>query len=255
MNFLRLIKAEFVMLIGELKHYYFNYIFYNLGILIFFIGVIYNFDASNGIIMTLIGLIFWHTIISSMSYVCNVIQDEALMGTLEQLFLSETSILKILFSKIIVNMVFTIVKVSLLFLICFVVYYNQIEFDLTIWFWLESFVLLMGLTITSYCFGLLLGGVALYFKRISSFIQVLSNILLFFSGVVGQVSNNTIGYFITPIPSVMNIIEESLLSPGTIPSLDVLAFIVISLCYIIISLTTFQKLLYKTKYNGKLANY
>lgn len=32
---LKLIKAEILMLYGELKHYYFNYIFYNLGIVIF----------------------------------------------------------------------------------------------------------------------------------------------------------------------------------------------------------------------------
>ena len=125
MNFINLVKAEFVMLIGELKHYYFNYIFYNIGILLFFIGIIHNFDESNGIIMTLVGLVFWHSIISSMSYICNVIQDEALMGTLEQLFLSETPILEIFFSKIIVNLVFIVVKVAILFL--FVFYFSIIK--------------------------------------------------------------------------------------------------------------------------------
>lgn len=255
MNFYNLIKAEFVMLIGELKHYYFNYIFYNLGILLFFIGVIYNFDKSNGIIMTLTGLIFWHSIISSMSYICGVIQDEALMGTLEQLFLSDTPILKIFFSKIVVNLVFIVFKVAILFIICYLFYYNQVEQSISLWFIIEGLILLIGLNITAYCFGILLGGIALYFKRISSFVQVLSNILLFFSGIMAGSKIGIIQYYITPIPSALKIINQSLLYPGNIIIGDYIVFSLISLFYIIVSIIVFNKLLYMTKYNGKLANY
>ena len=88
---LKLIKAEILMLYGELKHYYFNYIFYNLGIVIFFIGIIKNFDFKDNVILQIVSLITWHIITSSISYLCNVIQDEAVMGTLEQLFLSKAN--------------------------------------------------------------------------------------------------------------------------------------------------------------------
>ena len=86
----KLIKAEILMLYGELKHYYFNYIFYNLGIVIFFIGIIKNFDFKDNVILQIVSLITWHIITSSISYLCNVIQDEAVMGTLEQLFFNQS---------------------------------------------------------------------------------------------------------------------------------------------------------------------
>ena len=85
--------------------------------------------------------------------------------------------------------------------------------------------------------------------------QVLSNILLFFSGIMGGGKLNKIQYYITPIPSSLKIIKQSLMHPGKIVVGDYLTFILISLFYIIISIIVFKKLLYLTKYNGKLANY
>ncbi|MDU2709915.1 MAG: ABC transporter ATP-binding protein, partial [Finegoldia magna] len=130
----RLIKAEILMLYGELKHYYFNYIFYNLGIVIFFIGIIKNFDFKDNVILQIVSLITWHIITSSISYLCNVIQDEAVMGTLEQLFLSKANILKIFLSKVIVNVMFTLAKSIILFCICLLVFHKNIDTKITFYF-------------------------------------------------------------------------------------------------------------------------
>ena len=249
----KLIKAEILMLYGELKHYYFNYIFYNLGIVIFFIGIIKNFDFRDNVILQIVSLITWHIITSSISYLCNVIQDEAVMGTLEQLFLTKANILKIFFSKVIVNVMFTLAKSIILFCICLLVFHKNIDTKITFYFVIITLIVEILMAIGSYSFGLFLGGIALYFKRISSFVQVISNILLFFSGILITIKPNNILYYILPIPSGIDIVRLSLY--GSLKIKPILIFMVITMVYIIVSIIVSNKLMKKTKKDGVLGNY
>ena len=60
----RLIKAEWTMLMGEIKQYYLNYIFYNAGMVILFFGLFYNYyyEASDTkVLAMLICAILWQT--------------------------------------------------------------------------------------------------------------------------------------------------------------------------------------------------
>lgn len=118
---LRILKAEFTMLLGELKNYYLNYIFYNLSMVILFIGIFYNNYSNSSHIETLTMLftaVLWQICTSSLNYLCNLIQDESMMGTLEQMFLCKTNFFKIIFIKMLVNQVFDIIKGFVLFIIC-----------------------------------------------------------------------------------------------------------------------------------------
>ena len=109
------------------------------------------------------------------------------------------------------------------------------------------------MAIGSYSFGLFLGGIALYFKRISSFVQVISNILLFFSGILITIKPNNILYYILPIPSGIDIVRLSLY--GSLKIKPILIFKVITMVYIIVSIIVFNKLMNKTKKDGVLGNY
>lgn len=250
---MKLIRAEMLMLFGELKHYYFNYIFYNLGIVILFIGMIKNFEFKDNIILEIVSLITWHIITSSISYLCNVIQDEAVMGTLEQLFLTKANILKIFFSKVVVNVLFTLTKSIILFVMCLLVFHKSLDTKITIYFITTVLLVEIIMATGSYSFGLLLGGIALYFKRISSFVQVISNILLFFSGILVTINPNNILYYLLPIPSGIDIIKGAINKSINFQSF--ITFILITSVYIIISIIVFNKLMNKTKKDGVLGNY
>ena len=88
-TFFYLIKAEALMLFGELKTYFLNYVFYNIGLIILFTGLMYNYGSS---ISLLLALVLWHATTSSTSYLSSLIYEEAMMGTLEQIFLTKTKI-------------------------------------------------------------------------------------------------------------------------------------------------------------------
>lgn len=242
-----------LMLYGELKHYYFNYIFYNLGMIIFFIGLIKNFNFKEHIILQIVSLITWHIITSSLSYLCDVVQDEAVMGTLEHLFLTKTGILKIFLSKVVVNILFTLFKSILMFIICMLVFSKQVSIPITVSFVSVTVLIEIIMATAGYSFGLVLGGIAFYFKRISSFVQVITNLLLFFSGILINIDRGNILYYILPIPSGMNIIKGAIF--GNLQGHDVIIFLMITIVYILCSLLFFKKLLNRTKMDGVLGNY
>ncbi len=90
------------MLIGEIKQYYLNYIFYNTGMVILFFGLFYNYYSEaddTKVLAMLICAILWQICTNGLQYLCYLIQDEAMMGTLEQMFLTRTSFSQFYFQK------------------------------------------------------------------------------------------------------------------------------------------------------------
>ena len=119
---LKLMKAECVMYLGELKQYWVNYVFYNISLLIMFMGLFYSFGATepinSGAVAMLYGLVAWQLCTSELSYFANVVEEEAMMGTLEQIFMTRTSVLKVLTGKFVVTFLFDICKAVILFSLC-----------------------------------------------------------------------------------------------------------------------------------------
>lgn len=259
--FRKIIKAEFTMLIGEIKQYYLNYIFYNLSIVLLFYGLFYNFfssDSSSEIISTLVCLVLWQICSNALQYLCYVIQDEAMMGTLEQMFVSKTNFIHILLAKIIVNMSFVLFKGILLFLVCSIIF-GQIGTILTIDFqvWMAAFLICTITTFTFYCIGAIFGGLALYFKRISSILSIVDYLLLFFTGILNDVNSTNIVFRsllnILPITQSNYLINRIFSSNFDIFS--VVLFLIVCLCFVLFSDLCLLLLIKKAKENGKLGQY
>ena len=66
----------------------------------------------------LYGLVAWQLCTSELSYFANVVEEEAMMGTLEQIFMTRTSVLKVLTGKFVVTFLFDICKAVILFSLC-----------------------------------------------------------------------------------------------------------------------------------------
>ena len=59
---------------------------------------------------------------SALTYISSVIEEEAMLGTLEQMFMTRTNIIYIYTAKIIVNLAFNIVKALISFLIVIILF-------------------------------------------------------------------------------------------------------------------------------------
>ena len=251
-SFFSLVKAEFVMLFGELKNYRVNYIFYNIGLIIFFCGMLYNYQTS---FILLIALVLWQATTSSTGYLSSVIYDEAMMGTLEQIFLTKTKVQTVMASKIVVNICFTIFKSFVLLLICYCFFANSIVFSLTLPVILLIVLVFILTVFPFYMLGEFFGGLSLYYKRVSSVLNVFNNILLLFSGVFTTVDINNPIFYLTPLPSAIELIKIFYTNNYANFYYVLITFIVIGLIYCVLGRVTFNMFINKAKRDGKLNQY
>jgi ABC-type polysaccharide/polyol phosphate export permease len=254
-----LLRAEITMLIGELKQYALNYIFYNLGALAIFIGLFITVNQSDGGMSLLFGLVMWQIASGAIGYLGYIVQDEAMLGTLEQIFMTRTSIFKVFLSKVVVNLCFSLVKAMILFAIC--VFLFGIQGELFLLGGKNCLLVLFIIIVTEisfYMMGLMFGGLALFFKRVSNVVQLLNYVLLFFTNITVQISSlpSVIQIFSATVPIrwAMDMIR-CIVNENSIRFYDVVGFLVSAFCYCIIGVIVFLFSVRKAKDKGKLAGY
>lgn len=260
---MRLIKAEALMFIGELKQYYLNYIFFNLGLITMFIGLFYTFNqnaAKQEAAILLIGLIIWQLCTSAFTYFIGVIEDEALMGTLEQILMTRTSILRVLFTKAFVTSIFNVLKSVVIFVICLLFFRCS---DVFIHLGIKNLIIISItiFTLASFYFlGLFAAGLALFYKRVRAVAQIVNYILLFFSNITIAIELLPIAFqpigYIVPISWAMRIIRELVFNDGiTIIGQNILGLILSTALRGIIGLFGFNLSMDRAKKSGKLGHY
>lgn len=260
MNLINLIKAEVVMFKGELKSYSLNYIFYNIGLLFLFIGLFYSVDSSEiGTRASLLyGLITWQLSISSLTYISEVIEDEALTGTLEQLFLTRTSETGVFLVKILISSAFAIVKSAVLFLIC-VTAFNMWGDLINLKGLNLLFLVLIIINMLSFgVMGLAFGGISLYKKKTQSFLNMISYALLFFSNTTVKTTSlpAVVRGFSYMIPLTwFNKYVDEIINTNSYLNENLMYFIALSVVYMLLGYFVFVKLLNKAKEDGKLGQY
>ncbi len=249
------------MLIGEIKQYYLNYIFYNTGMVILFFGLFYNYYSEaddTKVLAMLICAILWQICTNGLQYLCYLIQDEAMMGTLEQMFLTRTSFFSILFSKIFVNMIFVILKGIILFFICAVLFHKvSMLMSVGLLKYIEIVTVIIITVFSFYCIGGVFGGLSLYYKRISSILNVVNYFLLMFTGIIGDINsyNVFLRYIIRIIPVTnANILINEILSDH-VKLQDVLLFAETVLIFFVGGNVVLNLLIKKAKREGKLGQY
>lgn len=257
----RLIKAEWTMLMGEIKQYYLNYIFYNAGMVILFFGLFYNYyyeAVDTDVLAMLICAILWQVCTNGIQYLCYLIQDEAMMGTLEQMFLTKTNFFAILFSKIFVNLLFVILKGVLLFFVCTVMF-DKVSMLASVGLlkYIEIIVIIIITLFSFYCIGGVFGGLSLYYKRISSILNVVDYFLLMFTGIIGDINSYhpVFRYIIRIIPITnANILISEILSDN-VKSGDVILFAETVFSFLVVGVIVLKLLIRKAKKEGKLGQY
>lgn len=161
----------------EFKRYFFNSISFVATILIFFYLIFFglkavgggtpNFgDTLDGII---VGYFMWLMFITSFQGVSWGIIEEAQRGTLEQVFASPVPFEFQLFSRIVGDLLLNIAFVVPLMYFAAFTTGRTLGFDLITLLYLLLIGVLSALGV-----GMMIGGVALIFKRISSFVQILT---------------------------------------------------------------------------------
>jgi ABC-type polysaccharide/polyol phosphate export permease len=158
-----------------------------------------------------------------------------------------------------VAIMIALVKAMILFTICVFVF--GIQGELFLLGWRKCLLVLLIIIVTEisfYMMGLMFGGLALFFKRVSNVVQLLNYVLLFFTNITVQISE--MPYVIqifsatVPIRWAMDMIR-CIINGKRISGYDVMGFLISAFCYCIIGVTVFLFCVRKAKDKGRLAGY
>lgn len=186
MKLVYLIYAEVLKIIGDIKSYWFNYIFGNLNIFFMFLGILYTFSfnrqSKENIFILLFGMMIWYYGVHAIDLIAIIVEEEIELGTLQQLYMTKTSFITVLFNRIISQIIFDSIKGIFVFILCLITFKIPFEFlvDLN---WAPIFFIFI-LTISGlYGIGYAIAGLSLVFKQTLSIASSCSNLLLFFTGI------------------------------------------------------------------------
>lgn len=180
----RAFLANFEKSFAEFRRYYFNSISSIATFLIFFYLLFFGVKAVGGSTLNLsstldgiiVGYFMWIMFIFSFQGVAWGIIEEAQRGTLEQVFSSPIAFEYQMFFRMICDFLFNVaLAIPLMYFVAFTTN-RKIGFDLP-----TLLYLLIAGTVSALGIGMILGGIALIFKRISSFIQIVTIGSLFFT--------------------------------------------------------------------------
>lgn len=171
---IKILQGEFVRQIREMKRYSFQTIFSMLFLNIIFLGIFYGLKSfspdieSSSLTNLIVGYCVWLMISTAYSTSSRDIAHEDETGTLEQVFLANASILRVLLIRLLVALVLGLVMTAIILFWTMLVTSKWVSIPL------EAVAILLLSLPSAMGIGLLMGGFALYFKRIMPLIAALN---------------------------------------------------------------------------------
>ncbi|WP_028776948.1 ABC transporter permease [Shimazuella kribbensis] len=273
MGFLYVLRAEFVKSKGFYKRYVMDTFGFVASQILLFIGLFYTIFQnstwnSHVFFQLLIGVFIWYMGISAVAQFSFILQEEREIGTLEQIYLTRTSLIKMLIGRAVSTFVFELISGIALIVIIFYILSIITSVPLDAFFQLHisltALLFLLLLTMLGiYGFSFLLAGLALIFKRIGAFTITFHYLFLFFTGITLSDSKlpSFFGFISKFLPitwgclNLKNMIMKSMNFQQIINSSAFSWLLVNTGIYIIIGLSFFLVAEKKARKNGTIGSY
>jgi len=250
------LKAEIFKFYWDIKRYLFNY---SVGIIaegIFILGLYWallKYKDSPEILM--IGLIMWLFARSALSDASSMIGEERYYGTFERLSTTKSSLIVILISRIIVNFLYSTLRVLIIASLMVLIFRPNLSF---LFFKINIFLFItfIFLIASMYCWGFIICGLQIIWKKVGAIVPIVEYIFLVFSGII--VDTDKIPTFLKPISNIipiswgLKILKETDLNRIMIYLIFLIIYTIISL---IIGLYIFNFSISHTKKTGQYGFY
>ncbi len=183
------VRADFVKYLAEFRYYGFNYFFGVMGSVVLFLGITAVAARSGGVspeafFKMLMGFMLWWYAMSLMYEMSFIAWEDAVLGTLEHVYMSPMPFSLILFSRGLSAFIRDTAWFILMAGVILVVYRllgGNLSLPSVNW---AGVALIFPFPVASAMFlGVFFFGLALVFKRVGSATALVQWVLLFFSGV------------------------------------------------------------------------
>ncbi|MCR6850431.1 ABC transporter permease [Bacillus sp. IBL03825] len=192
-QFIYIFRAEFCKFKGEFKRYYIDSFGDIIAYVVLFCGIFFTvfkeYEWSNEAFFQLIlGLFVWYIAIGAIANFTFILQEEMELGTLEQIYLTRSPIIKILIGRALGSFAFDLLSgiiLSLCTAIAISLFTKKYFFSILTLnvSWISLVIVMILIMLGIYGFSFILAGISLVYKRISAIVGVLNNIFLFFTGI------------------------------------------------------------------------
>ncbi|QKS69844.1 ABC transporter permease [Paenalkalicoccus suaedae] len=267
------LHAEFHKFKGMFRRYYVDSAAEIVSYLVLFIGLFYTiFQTAANIeamlFQLLIGIFIWYVGINSIAVFTFILQEEMQLGTLEQIYLTKTSLTKMLFGRAFSTFIFDAIGGIVLALLTFTVIITISTEPITVAGLFQSvdwlfFAVVIALTMVGiYGFSFMLAGLSIVFKRISAITVLLNYAFLFFTGIT--LAEGSLPFVIDLIAKQLpitygvinlNAMSQSQSSLANFASTEFVILVAHSISYMIIGLLLFHLMLNVARKNGNLGHY
>ncbi|NLC94882.1 MAG: ABC transporter permease [Bacilli bacterium] len=196
------------------------------------------------------GYFVWTIILFSYSDIAYGITRDAMLGTLEQLSMAPIRLYKFLIIRAICNLLINLIASCLILII--------IMFSTDYFLSINIIILIIGILggiFSVFCIGLILGGLALIYKKIQSFLNIIQFVVL--GLVIPGSSTSTLSYLIPFRPSIL-IIYKAMLNNYSLKDLslqEILYMLLNTIIYLIIGIIIFNRCEKVAKKKGLLGQY
>lgn len=271
---LNILHAEFFKFKGMFKRYYIDSIAEICSYIILFVGLSFtilndSISTQESIFQLIVGIFIWYVGINSIAIFTFILQEEMHLGTLEQIYLTRTSLTKMLMGRAVSTFIFDAVRglvLSFTTIFIFSVFSPTIslsEFTQVKVGWLALIIILLLTMIGIYGFAFILAGLSIVYKRISAITVILNYIFLFFTGITlnGNMLPTIFEYFSKLLPitwgiiNIKGVINTDVTFFEIITSSNFTFLILNSIIYLILGFIIFKIMLSKAKRNGSLGHY
>jgi ABC-2 type transport system permease protein len=183
------LRSEVIRLRGELQYYSLNYLAGVALNLILFGGIYFALtEASDtnqvNVLYLLVAYLVWYYASDILGQMSLTVLEEAMLGTLEQVYISRTPIHFVLLARTLSSLV----KTSLFIIVFLIIVAPAFDLlDYTAGLGVADWIALVGICavalIAATGLGLTLFGLSILFKRVGAVKMILDFVLLMFSGV------------------------------------------------------------------------
>ncbi|WOS95803.1 ABC transporter permease [Nosocomiicoccus massiliensis] len=259
-----ILHAEFFKFKGMFKRYYIDSIAEVTSYIILFTSLTYfivsTSEADNIIPQILIGVFIWFIGINAIAIFTFILQEEMALGTLEQIFLTKTSLTKMLLGRAISTFIFdsiggVVLSISTVFALVFISPALSIS-DMNLIVILNPLLILVILVtmVGIYGFSFILAGLSIIFKRISAITVILNYMFLFIIGVIlaGDTLPLILDIFSKFLPITWGVIVISDIFNGDTNVMNIIWLIINSILYFVVGLYLFNKMTYIARVKGTL---
>lgn len=181
------LKLEWRRYWQEMVNFKVNLFFGNIGLLTLFTGLLGTLDIQNRETVFIL-MFIWYSATHGFMNINFIIEEEIMDGTLAHIVGTRISFLWVIFLRSLFQIIYDLVKSGIVFSIVFCL----LPFDFSL-FQVTDYGLIIVLVLyciaISYFIGLILGVLALKYKKIPSLPNLLYYFVFFFGGVTAEVSN------------------------------------------------------------------